>query len=294
MQYHHVRTISGKGSRPDQFAESLKGIATDPAGLVYAVGDREVKVFDSNGELQRRWRTNQAVYCVAIDERANVFVGEAGQVEKFNESGGLLATWHDEERLGAVTAIGFFGDSVLIADARGRCIRQYDGTGQWLKDIGKDNNTRGFLIPNGYLDFAIDGAGIIHACNPAKHRVERYSMAGELLGHFGRFGTRRPEDFPGCCNPSNLALTKDGHIVVTEKAAPRMKVYDAAGHLVALVEPKFFDANCKNMDVATDAQGRIYVVDTVRLNILVFVPDMVESEAVERPESPAPRGVDEP
>jgi len=33
-----------------------------------------------------------------------------------------------------------------------------------------------------------------------------------------------------------------------------------------------FDANCKNMSIAVDARGRVYVADTVKLAILVFEP----------------------
>ena len=106
-----------------------------------------------------------------------------------------------------------------------------------------------------------------------------------MLSHWGRFGTRRPEDFPGCCNPTNLALTPQGHVVVTEKAAPRMKVYNSSGKLLTLVGPEAFHANCKNMDVACDAQGRVYIVDTVRLTICVFTP--AENEAGGPTESPA-------
>jgi hypothetical protein len=33
-----------------------------------------------------------------------------------------------------------------------------------------------------------------------------------------------------------------------------------------------FDPGCRNMDVAVGAQGRVYVADTVRLEICVFDP----------------------
>lgn len=290
LNYREVRIISGKGSSPHQFTASLNGIAIDRMGLVYAVGDREVKVFDPEGKLRRRWQTEKPAICVAVDDDAHVFVGEEGQIEEFDGTGQRLTAWRDAERLGAVTSIGFFGDHILIADAKDRCIRRYDKAGTWLNNIGKDNRTRGFLIPNGYLDFSVDSEGIIHAPNPAKHRVERYTMTGELLGHFGKFGARQPEDFPGCCNPTNLALEKEGRVVVTEKAGPRLKVYDGAGRMLALVGSEFFDANCKNMDVAIDAQGRIYVIDTVRLNIHVFAPDSVESGAGARAETPPGKG----
>ena len=294
VNYRQVKIISGKGTSPDQFSASLNGIAIDPAGLLYAAGDSEVKVFDPEGKLLRRWPTEKPAICVAINDGGHVFVGEEGQIEQFDATGQRLDTWRDAERLGAVTAIDFFADHVLIADAKDRCLRRYDKTGTWLNNIGKDNRTKGFLIPNGYLDFSVDSEGIIHAANPAKHRVERYTMSGELLGHFGKFGMRRPEDFPGCCNPTNLTLTTKGHIIVTEKAAPRMKVFDSAGHLLAVVGAEFFDADCKNMDVAVDSQGRVYVIDTVHLNIRVFAPDSVESGDGISPESPVGGGVKVP
>jgi hypothetical protein len=71
--------------------------------------------------------------------------------------------------------------------------------------------------------------------------------------------------------------------VVTEKANPRVKVYDAQGNLLSVVATDVFDLNCKNMDVAVDGQGRIYVVDTVRLLIRVFAAEST-------PEITAPAG----
>ena len=66
-------------------------------------------------------------------------------------------------------------------------------------------------------------------------------------------------------------------MIVSEKAGPRVKVYDPAGALVAVVADSAFDAGSRNMDVAVDAKGRIYVADTVRLEICVF--SLVTAEA---------------
>jgi len=267
---HSVRVISGKGAGPDRFLGSLRGIAIDRSDLIFAVGDREVKVFDARGKLQRRWRTAKLGCCLAFDSGGDVYVGETSQVQQFKASGKLVSTFHDHPRLGRVTAIAPSDEHILLADADNRCIRRYDPLGKWLNDIGANNNTRGFMVPNGHLDFGVDADGVIHAVNPAKHRIERYTPEGELLSTFGRFGGRRPEDFPGCCNPTNLALTPRGDMVVTEKAAPRLKVYSAEGKLLAFLGAEAFNANCKNMDVAVDSRGRIYVADTVRLHICVF------------------------
>ncbi len=277
MDYKKAGTISGKGSGPDQFVETLRGITIDDTERLYAVGDADVKVFDLNGSLLRRWRTARPGHSVAVDRERNVYVGEVGRIERFNETGRLLATWKDEERLGVLTAIGFAGADVLVADATHRRIHRYDHDGKFLNDIGHDNKMKGFLIPNGSLDLSVDAKGIIHATNPGKHRVERYKPTGELLGHFGKFGGPNPEGFSGCCNPTNVAVTRSGQYVVTVKAAPYAKLYDSAGKLLSLIGSEAFDGSCKNMDVATDAKGRIYVVDTVRLQIVVFAPTKSEA-----------------
>jgi hypothetical protein len=270
MQYRELSIIGGKGTSPDRFASALRGITVDRQGQIYAAGDSEVKVFDAAGRLKRRWPTSRPGLSVALAGDGSVYVGELRQIEIFDGNGQLIRTWRDEQFLGRVTSIGFALESVLAGDAADRAIRRFDRRGKFLNNIGKDNPVNGFLIPNGVVDFGVDAHGIIYAANPGKHRVERYAPAGELLGHFGRFDQRDPAGFPGCCNPTNIAV--GDAIYVTEKAGPRVKAYDFNGTLLAVIATDVFDANCKNMDVAADARGRVYVVDTVKSAIFVFEP----------------------
>jgi sugar lactone lactonase YvrE len=274
MKHRHVQTISGKGTAPGQFREELRGIAVDQANLIYAVGDSEVKVFNPDGSLRHRWRTDRRGFSVGLPVGGDggVLVGQEGQVQRFDRDGRLLRTLADGERLGLAAAIGAVGESVLVADATNRCIRHYDQSGAYVNTIGADNKTKGFMIPNGRFDLCIDEQGVIHATNPGKHRIESYTLDGKLLGHFGRFGGTDPAGFSGCCNPTNVALTKEGRVVVTVKAPPAVKVFDREGSLLAVFGEAAFDPNCKNTDVAVDSRGNIYAVDTVRLQICVFAP----------------------
>jgi streptogramin lyase len=66
-------------------------------------------------------------------------------------------------------------------------------------------------------------------------------------------------------------------VVVSEKAGPRVKVYDPSGALVGVVSDAAFDSGAKNMDLAVDARGRVYVADTARLEVLVFEPAREEA-----------------
>jgi sugar lactone lactonase YvrE len=254
---------------PELFSHSIRGLCTGRDGRLYAAGDSQVIVFDPAGKVVRRWATAKPGCSIAVAADGRVLVGEAGQVEIVDGMGQLIRAWRGRW-FGEVTAIAQHGNETFVADAAARCIRRYDQELKHLNDIGKDNRTNGFLIPNGVLDFQIDAAGVIHAANPGKHRVERYTREGELLGHLGRFDGVDPEGFPGCCNPTNLALGAGGQVVVTEKAESRAKVLDSGGKLVAVLGTAVFDAGCKNMAVAADFRGRVYVADTVKLRILVF------------------------
>lgn len=252
------------------FATALRGIGVRER--LFAVGDAEVRAFQPDGTPDRRWTTTAPGYSVAATADGAIYVGEEGQVEIFDSEGRLTATWRDAERMGRITAIGFADGSVLLGDAAGRAIRRYDANGRLLNDIGTDNRMKGFRIPNGVVSFAVDRAGIIHAANPGMHRVQRYTPEGELIGHFGHFDGRDPAGFQGCCNPTNVAVAGDDRVYVTEKAGPRAKVYDTEGNLLSVVAADVFDFNSKNMDLAVDSRGHVYVCDTVKLTVHVFAP----------------------
>ncbi len=257
------------------FTNALCGIAVGPGGHLFAVGDALVKEYDGDGELRTQWETARPGFSVAVDDGGSVWVGEIGQVEIF-EPEREPTIWSDGDRLGMITAIALGDNSVFLGDAHARCIHRYDRAGNWVNDIGDTHRKGGFHIPNGVVDFALDDDDVLHVANPGMHRVERWTPEGKLLGHFGRFDGQDPAGFPGCCNPTNLVLGDAGRIIVTEKAGPRAKVYDAEGKLLAVVADDVFDARAKNMDVAADREGRIYVADSATRIIHVFTPESGE------------------
>jgi hypothetical protein len=272
MQYRQLRIISGKGAGPAEFHQALCGVALDSRGRLVAAGDSEVKIFDEAGALVRRWATALPPCSVAAAADGSVWVGQTGQIEIFDGAGKLLRTWKDGTHFGRVTSIAFLKDGVLIGDATQRCIHRFDSAGKFLNSIGKDNPLGGLHIPNGVVDFGVDAQGVIHVVNPGKHRVERYSPEGRLLGSMGKFTGPDPAGFSGCCNPTNVAVAGPDLLCVTEKAGPRVKVYDYEGKLKAMIEAAGFDPGAKNMDVAVDGRGHIFVADPAKLAVFVFAP----------------------
>jgi sugar lactone lactonase YvrE len=272
VDYRPLLRIGGRGNEAHQFTEAIRGIAVDGDDALYVAGDSLVKRFSPEGGLLGQWATSRPAFCVAVDSADRVWVGQWQQVEIFDGEGSLVDVWRDADALGLITAIDFAGEHVLLADASKRWIHRYDREGRLVNEIGDRHRKGGFHIPNGVVDFVVDSGGVVVVANPGMHRVERYRPDGEPLGHFGRFDGRDPAGFPGCCNPTNVAVDRRGRVIVSEKAGPRAKIYTSEGELLGVVADTIFDSTAKNMDLAVDSFGRIYVADTAALEVLVFGP----------------------
>ncbi len=284
VTYRNVRSITTcKG--PRGFTHAMRGIAVQN-DLLYVVGDQKLLVLRTNSTLARSWPTEHPGNCVAVHPDGRVFVGEEGQIEIFSPDGKRSSVWRDAERLDFVTAIGFAGDAVIVADADGRCLRRYTADGEYVRDIGKGKRLRGFMLPNRYLDFFMEDEKIIRVADPGRHRISRYTIDGERLDHVGHFATKSERGFPGCCNPTNIARTPAGDIVAVQKAPPMVKVFGCDGEFRTAFGGKSFDPNCKNSDAAVDRAGNIYVIDTVRLEIVVFGPEQPHGTANDSEQMP--------
>jgi sugar lactone lactonase YvrE len=270
MVYRLSKTFGGKGTKPGEFDRPITGMAVDPRGRLLAASGKTVQVFDLGGTPLARWPVSAEALCVAAGPKRTVMAGHDGALSIHDESGRPLTTWRDPDHIGQITAITPAPGCVYLADARARLIRRFSSEGKWLNDIGGDNPTRGFHIPNGVLSCAVDAQGVLHAANPGKHRVERYSAEGKLLSKVGRFDQLDPAGFPGCCNPCTLALDRTGNLFVTEKAPPRVKVLDPSGRLLAVIATTAIDPMARNCPIAVDARGVVFAGDPVRLAIHRF------------------------
>jgi len=254
------------------YARSLAGVAVGPADTVWTLGDDEVRGFGPGGGFIRSWKLPQRAACLTAGPDGRVYVGSRGRVDIYDEDGRLVSGFPagDPAKPGFMTSIKVFREEILVADAGARFIRRYTSEGRQLGTIGTQNKTGSFMLPNGYLDVAVDAAGVVRATDSGRHRVTAWTLDGSPLGAFGKFGQSNPEDFTGCCNPVNLAVTPDGKIVTGEKAGARVKVYEPDGTLLAVIGPEHFDAACTHVHLAVDSKGRILAGDPVRREVKVF------------------------
>jgi hypothetical protein len=257
-------------SRP--FRRSLRGITIGPGDTIHALGDDEVRIFAPDWSLVRSWKAPDQASCIALDHDGRIYIGVKGRVEVYDPAGIRKAVFEvgGTGKPASITAVKIHFQDILIADAAARCIRRLDLGGKQIGEIGTQNKTRGFMLPNRNLDIDVDSKGLVLATDTGRHQVSFWNLDGAPVRIFGKFGLVNPEDFVGCCNPVNLAFSPDGRIVTAEKVAARVKIYSGDGRLLGLIGPENFDPKCTQMHLAVDSKGQIFVADPVRLEIKVF------------------------
>ena len=263
MNVAHVATLGNARGGP-LYEMRLAGVAVAPDDHLFTVGDDSIKQFTTDQTLAGEFELGGLGWSLYAEQDV-VWVGMDGKLMSFTRDGKSVVTIQDGERLGRVTAVAAAGDELVLADATHRAVRRYSRTGRYLGDLGTAANTRGFMIPNGVLDLVSDKRNqTVLVAHPQKHRVERYAASGALVAKWGKFGMHDPSDFGGCCNPTNIAVASDGTVAVSEKAPPRIKLYDADGTFELLIDQDIFDPNTKNIDLDFDSQHRLYATDPAR------------------------------
>lgn len=248
-------------------AGEARAVAAGPQGLLaVAMDDRIVLLQDAQiTEIH----PGQAVMCLTVTSNNLIVAGFRQSVAVFDTQG---------TRLGSITALGpkpqvasvaVMGTAIFIADYGQRCVWKagFDGTvlGQYP---GPTPN--GFVIPSAYFDVAASVIGL-WVVNPGAH--ELILLDGNLteLAKW-RKGGLALDAFMGCCNPAHIAAMPCGGLVTSEKGLPRIKLHAPDGALIDVVAPPtVFPGSHGPFDLATDAAGRLYVLDARRQCLRVFV-----------------------
>ncbi len=262
----------GAADSPHPFRSSLAGVAAGPGDRIYALGDSEIRVFEFDGGFARGWKVPEHTACLAVAPGGGIYTAAANRVDILDPQGRRTGGFVVGEAASpaVITAIRVFRDEILVADARARLICRYDAAGRRLGEIGSQNKTGSFMLPNRSLDFDVDATGTVVAGDTGRHKVTLWSRDGTLLSSFGKFGMTSPDDFVGCCNPVDIAFSPDGKIVTAEKMVARVKVYEPGGKLIALIGPDNFDPACTSIRLAVDSKNRIIAADTARRDIKIF------------------------
>ncbi|MHC4664727.1 MAG: NHL repeat-containing protein [Planctomycetota bacterium] len=267
--------------------EASKAIAVGSDGRIYVAGDKAIRIFAETGESAGEIELGDAPRCLAVADDGKLYVGMKDHVQVHDNQGKRVASWPSLGKDAVLTSIAVSENDVFAADAGNRIVVHYDATGKLINYIGKkdvEKNILGFVIPSPYFDLAVGHDGLLRVVNPGRLRIEAYTFNGDLEFWWGKFSSSI-EGFTGCCNPVNFAILGDGSFVTSEKGLVRVKIYDAEGAFVGVVAgPQQlvrggasrvceFPADCQagGFDVAVDRTQRIFVLDTIKNVVRIFV-----------------------
>ena len=253
-------------------AESV-GIAVAASGVVYIVGDEELRVFSDQGTLLQRTALVEEPHCVAVDEAGAIVIGYRETVRIHAPDGAVQAAWAVAGKHPYLTCVTPSGPDVWVADAGDRVVLRYDRSGRLLGRLGEKDEAKGIpglVVPSYHLDVALGPEGLLMVNNPGRLGLETYTAQGELCSSWEK-ASMEIEGFCGCCNPTDIAVLPDGRVVTSEKGLPRVKVLESDGALSGVVAtPDDLSPTAAGLDLAVDAAGRVYVLDAPAGVVRVF------------------------
>ncbi len=270
-------------------------ITIDRQDRLYLAAGRDVVIMDPQGVRLTEIACEAPVRCVAADADG-CYLGFKEHIEFYDVKGRRAGLWEPIAGRPFLTGLAVGENDLFAADAGNRVILRYDRSGKLLGRIGERNlrrNIPGLVVPSACLDVEIAADGLLRVNNPGRHRIETYTVDGELELAWGR-ASMAIDGFCGCCNPVNLELMPDGRCVTFEKGLPRVKVYHPTGDLEAVVAgpDQFTDSGSVSpavdsegvprgvLDGAIDSRGRIYVLDVAGRRVDIFQRKAVNSPAI--------------
>jgi len=263
-----------KGTGPGQFDEP-RGLAVDGSGNLYVVDSKNNRVqkLAPDGKPLASWGHegndpgNFKDPCgVAVAPDGSVFVADTWnhRIQKFDPSGRFLVEFREAGGFWGPRGIAVAPDNsaVFVTDTGNKRVVSFDTAGKELTVWGHEGSKSGeFIEPVG---IAVDGSNQVYVADTGNHRVQVFDTAGKFVREFFVSGW---EEFYS--EPYIALLGAD--LVVTDSYNHRNARY-ANGALI-YTWGKSGTGNGefnRPIGIATDAQGNVYVSDTMNNRVEKF------------------------
>jgi sugar lactone lactonase YvrE len=193
------------------------------------------------------------------NRRIAVFDAANGKFLKNIGQGG-----NDLNQLLAPVAVAFDSEGkMFVADSGNRRIQVYakdETPARMIAGASGREDAFGTLGPGGVI---VDGQNTVWASDPSNHRLMQFDFNGKYVRQIGS-----PPDMPvQMQSPMGLALDSAGQVYAADPPARQIFIFGADGELAGahssdlLLEPSY---------VAVDSSGRLYVVDTASLRVVLI------------------------
>jgi sugar lactone lactonase YvrE len=253
--------------------QELTGIATDESGRFYVSGDKAVLGFQADGKPFLKVDLPQSPHCLTVAKDQIIYVGFRDYVVSYSMDGTKQQEFGNFGESAYITSLAVSSSSIFIADAGNRIVWRFDKSGKLLGKIGEKNKQKGIIgliVPSPFLDIALVDENSLWVVNPGQHSLEKYHTNGELITSWTKT-SMQIDGFCGCCNPTNIALLKNGALVTSEKGIERVKIHEPNGDFRAMVAtPSQFKEGTVGLDLAVDLNDRILVLDPSQKAVRIF------------------------
>lgn len=265
--------------------EYPSALALGPDGSIKVTGDGVLLTLDAAGREKSRTEIKGHPRCMAIAPDGVIYLGMRDHIVVLDPSGTTIATWGSLGERAWLTSIAANETSVFTADSGNACAYHYDRDGKLLNTIGKqdvEKDIPGFSVPSHYFDVALDPMDSLWIVHPGKLGVENYRYDGTLLSAWYQPGFK-PDQFPGCCNPTHIAFTSKSIMIAAQKGINCVKAFAADHSFIGVAAPPelleagwkpadFPDDMTPIRDLLVDANDRILVLHGPLNKILIFEP----------------------
>ncbi len=263
--------------------QDVRRIAVGPDDHLYLAAGTSISFLNQEGAVVSEITFPAPPRCLAVAGDGTLYAGLRDHIEIFGAKGERLAAWDTPPGRPWLAGLAIGPNDLFAADAGNRVVLRYDRSGKLVGRIGEksqERNSPGFVVPSPFFDLELARDGLLRVANPGRHRVEAYTLDGDLELAWGQ-PSAAIDGFCGCCNPINLALLADNRVVTCEKGLPRVKVCGPDGKLQSVVAgPEAFpdnvnsatgedrsDSTLGGLDAVVDSRGRIYILDLVTAEV---------------------------
>ena len=244
------------------------------------------------------------LYC--CDEQGNFVAvfGPDGPYYTFPEydaSGEALARWgeHGSEpgQLDAPSGMAFDrDDNLYIVDSGNDRVQKFTGDGRFLDSWGSNGSGDGEL--DSPWGITIDAQGDVYVADWGNDRVQKFSPDGGFIMSYGT----SPDDEETLDHPSDVAVDGDGDVYVADWGNSRVRIFEPDGEVIGSLygdATELFGPVKESVEevedlakayrrtgdrtpmgrfnrpvaVEVDSQGRLFVVDSRRGRVQVYVKD---------------------
>lgn len=253
--------------------KELRGVAVGPEDRVYVAGDKSLIVLDSTGKQLSKTDFDKPAHNVGVGPDGTAYVSLMDHIEVVDANGTKKASWPKPGPSAWITSIAASDKEVYAADFGYKTVYRMDLSGKVLGilgELGPQPGTGKYEVPSPYFDVVIAPDGRPWVAHVGKQRIESYKADGSLDTSWGKQGNNLT-GFSGCCNPSHLAIRKDGSFVTSEKGLVRVKIHAPSGDLVGVVvAAKDFEKGIHGLDLAVDSKDRVLVADPGTSTVRVY------------------------